>query len=289
MKTTTIFLVTVAVALLMFGSSCVKKSNYTQMKAERDSLALSNAQSKSELDQVLELLNEIDENFQSMKAAENYLSVQSNGTDGLPATAQERIRGDVQFISETLAKNKEQIAALEKKLKSFSKKSTELQKTVTRLNAKIEEKTAEIQLLLQELEQKNRLITDLTSEKQGLQTSVANLEQQTSQQNTTIQLQNIEISKVYYCFGTFKELRNQKILLYDDQLGTDFDTNYFIDADKNTLHVVPLYAKSGKLISKHPKGSYEFGKDADGKAELRITDTDQFWSLTKYLVVKVNM
>lgn len=47
--------------------------------------------------------------------------------------------------------------------------------------------------------------------------------------------------------------------------------------------------KKGKLISKHPDGSYEFGKDSNGQAELRILDPKNFWSLTKYLVVQVNV
>jgi hypothetical protein len=48
-------------------------------------------------------------------------------------------------------------------------------------------------------------------------------------------------------------------------------------------------SKKGKLISKHPAGSYEFGKGATGQLELRILDPKTFWSLTKYLVIEVNV
>jgi hypothetical protein len=77
--------------------------------------------------------------------------------------------------------------------------------------------------------------------------------------------------------------------LVNGQLGQDFDTNYFILSDKTQLKVVPLFALQGKLVSKHPAGSYKFGKGADGKASLEITNPDKFWSLTKYLVVEVKV
>jgi hypothetical protein len=84
-------------------------------------------------------------------------------------------------------------------------------------------------------------------------------------------------------------LKNQGILK-DGQLGSNFNKDYFIRvADFNTLQVVPLYAKSGKLVSKHPSGSYEFAKAANGQIELRILDPKNFWSLTRFLVVQVDM
>jgi hypothetical protein len=43
------------------------------------------------------------------------------------------------------------------------------------------------------------------------------------------------------------------------------------------------------LISKHPEGTYEFTKDINGKAELKILDPKNFWSLTKYLVIEVKI
>jgi hypothetical protein len=118
---------------------------------------------------------------------------------------------------------------------------------------------------------------------------VQSLKTQTGEQQTTIQQQQTELNTVYYCFGTSKELKDQKILI-NNQLGTDFDRNYFIRIpDFHTLTLIPLYAKKGKLISKHPEGSYEFTKDMNGKVELKILDPKNFWSLTKYLVVQVNV
>ncbi|MDR0833620.1 MAG: hypothetical protein LBN93_05470 [Candidatus Symbiothrix sp.] len=288
MKKITSFLATMAVVLLLVGTSCVSKSHYNKLEAERDSLALINDKANAEMDKVLELLNEVEDNFDSMKSAENYLTIQSSGDGGLTATTKERIHGDMQFIAETLTKNKAQIEELEKKLKTFSGKSTELQKTVDRLKSQLDAKTSELAVLKQELEKKNRLIEDLTYNNKDLQADVQTLERETNKQTSTILRQQTEISKVYYCFGTSKELKDQKIVV-GGELGTDFKNDYFIAADKNALKKIPLLAKSGKLISKHPTGSYEFAKAPDGKAELRITNAAQFWSLTKYLVIEVKV
>jgi hypothetical protein len=84
-------------------------------------------------------------------------------------------------------------------------------------------------------------------------------------------------------------LKKQKILV-NDQLGSNFNRDYFIKvSDYNKLTTVPLWAKKGKLLSKHPNGSYEFVKGANNQVELRILDPRNFWSLTKYLVVLVNV
>jgi len=84
-------------------------------------------------------------------------------------------------------------------------------------------------------------------------------------------------------------LKKQQILI-NGQLGSNFNRDYFIKVnDFKTLQVIPLMAKKGKLVSKHPDGSYEFVKDSNNQVELRILDPANFWSLTKYLVVLVNV
>jgi len=50
---------------------------------------------------------------------------------------------------------------------------------------------------------------------------------------------------------------------------------------------IPLYATKAKLWSTHPEGTYELVKGDDDKLIFHITDTQRFWSLTKYLIIEV--
>ncbi|MDL2224266.1 hypothetical protein LJB92_03020 [Bacteroidales bacterium OttesenSCG-928-M06] len=275
--------------LTLILSSCGKHSSeYKKLQAEKDSLAFAHAQTTSELDQVLLLFNEIEENFNSIKSAENYLSVQTNTPGELTPSVKERIQSNMQFITETLDKNRKQISDLENKLKNSNLKSSQLSKTLDNLRAELDQKTMALVAMRDELERKNEEIAELSANVTTLSNDVQTLRTQANLQLETIKEQQAEINTVYYCFGTSKELKAQNIL-DGSQIGTNFNKNYFIPQNINTLKVIPLYAKKGKLISKHPDGSYEFGKDANGQAELRILDPQNFWSLTKYLVIQVNV
>jgi predicted nucleic acid-binding Zn-ribbon protein len=283
-----IFICTIVFTVVM--SSCVKNSSeYKTLQAEKDSLALVNAQSAAELDQILGLLNEVEDNFNSIKAAENYLSVQSNSSGELTSSTRERIQNDMKFVTETLDKNRKQIADLEKRLKASNFNSSKLSTTLKNLQAELEEKTASLLALSDELAKRDQQIAELSSHVTNLSNDVQALKTQTDAQKATIDQQQTELNTVYYCFGTSKELKDQKIVV-SNQLGTDFNKDYFIKVkDLNELRTIPLLAKKGKLVSKHPEGSYEFTKDANGQVELKILNPQNFWSLTKYLVVQVNV
>ena len=279
-----------AVFALILSSSCVQNSSeYKKIQAERDSLALANAKNTTEMEEILSLLNEVEDNFRSIKAAENYLSVQSNNPGELAPTTKERIHTDMKFITETLEKNRQKIADLESKLKNSSVKSAQLQQTINKLRQDLDQKTMALVTLNEELEHKNQQISELSASVSNLSKDVQELRIQSSAQQQTIDKQEKMIQTVYYCFGTSNELKKQKILI-NDQLGANFNRDYFIKVnDFNKLTIIQLWAKKGKLVSKHPDGSYEFIKDGNNQVELHILDPANFWSLTKYLVVLVNV
>ena len=90
-----------------------------------------------------------------------------------------------------------------------------------------------------------------------------------------------------------KELKDQKILSSGFLQSTKvldgaFNKDYFLQIDIREVTRIPLYDKKAKLWSNHPEGTYEFEKGADGNLTFVITDTQRFWSLTKFLIVEVS-
>ncbi|MDR1683553.1 MAG: hypothetical protein LBS25_09270 [Candidatus Symbiothrix sp.] len=273
----------------IFCTSCVKNSSeYKQLQAQRDSLALADAQSKAELNDILSLLNEVEDNFREIKAKENYLSVQSSTTGELTPSNRERVESDLQFITETLDSNRKKIADLEVRMKKANIKSTQLSKTLENLRQELSEKTNAIVALQEELAKRDQKIAEMGVSLNILANDVDLLAQQSKERKEIIQAQQAELNKVFYCFGTSKELKDNKIIV-KGALNADFDPAYFIPTDNSIQNIPLLAAKKGALISKHPAGSYEFGNDAKGKLELRILDAKSFWSLTKFLVIEVKM
>lgn len=281
------------VCTVLLASCGQNSTEYKKLKAENDSLKLENVKTASELNDMLTILNEVETNFQSIRDAENYLTIQQQQDAELTPSSREQIKSNMELITETLKKNREQIAKLQDQLKKSNIQSASLKKTVDRLAAELDQKTTMIVALQEDLAQKNVRIQELDEMVTDLNENVENLTVQTKAQKEKLEAQDKELNTVYYCFGTSKELKDQKILsgggLFSKSkvLQPGFNKEYFLAVDMRELTEIPLFAAKAKLKSTHPEGSYEFVKDEDDNLTLTILDPKTFWSLGKYLVIEV--
>ncbi len=114
----------------------------------------------------------------------------------------------------------------------------------------------------------------------SLNEDVEDLSTTTAAQSEKLQEQDKQLHTAYYCFGTAKELKDQKILsggglfAKSKVLQNGFNKDYFISIDIREVKEIPLFAGKAKLKSNHPEGSYEFVKDEDGNYRItgRIKD-----------------
>ena len=276
-------------------TSCVQNSKeYQQLKAESDSIRLDNARNTMQIEEMMAIFNDIETDFQAIRSAENYLNVQRNDNGELDISSREKIRNNMQIINETLQKNREQIARLESMLQKSNSQSDVFRKTIERLAAELEEKSTMIITLQADLEKKNIHIEELSREVASLKEDVDELAGVSRSQAKKLSDQDAEINAAYYCFGTSRELKDQKIItgggLFSKAktLQGDFNRDYFINIDIRQTTEIELYAKKAAIKSNHPAGSYEYSKDEDGNLILRITDPKVFWSLGRYLVIEVD-
>ena len=131
---------------------------------------------------------------------------------------------------------------------------------------------------------------DETIEK--LADDVNELAQHAELQAEKIREQDKSLNVAYYVFGTSSELKDQKILsggfLKSTKVLSDtFNKDYFLQIDIRNVTQIPTYSTKAKLWSNHPEGTYEFVETGNGNLTLNITDTQRFWSLTKYLIIEV--
>lgn len=275
-------------------ASCGQNSaEYKKLQAENDSLRMENTKNTDELNEMLTTMNDVEADFQAIRDAENYLNIQQQTGGELNQTKREQIKQNMQLISETLKKNKEQIAELQEKLKNSNIKSSALKKTIDRLSSELDQKATMIVALQEDLAKKNVRIQELDEMVTSLNEDVENLATTAAAQSEKLNAQDKTLHTAYYCFGTSKELKDQKILsggglfAKSKVLQSGFNKDYFISIDTREVKEIPLFAGKAKLKSNHPEGSYEFIKDEDGNLTLKITDDKAFWSLGKYLVIEV--
>ena len=225
--------------------------------------------------------NEIQDNLDEIKRKEKIVSENSKDPE-VRKTKEQQIVDDIQSIYDIMNKNKQRIASLKSKLKDSNQKNDELEKFIARLTTEIEEKDAQINDLKGQLERMNVEMTAL------------NLNYEEATQESAVKTE--KLNTAYYAFGTSKELIKNNVLTKEGgfigmgktaKMKEDFNKGYFTKVDISVVSEIVLGAKKAKIITTHPAGSYKI-EGADGKAEkIVITNAEDFWSASKYLVVVV--
>ena len=88
-------------------ASCGQRSGENdRLRAENDSLRIENIKQSDELNEMLSTLNDIESDFQSIRDAENYLTIQQQAGGEMSQSRKEQIKQNMHLISETLKRNK---------------------------------------------------------------------------------------------------------------------------------------------------------------------------------------
>ena len=273
--------------LIVVSCTNVKESKeYKELQAQRDSLLMRSAGAESEASEMMAVISEVEANFAKIREAEKYIATQSAQGGEMTQDTKQRVEDNFQMINEILQRNKEQLEQLNRRQSAGSREIASLKNTISRLNAEMLESSNRLAQLQEELAQKDEQIALLAED-------VTALAQEAEQQSATIREQEKTLHTAYYVFGTASELKEQKILsggfLQQTRVLQDtFNKEYFLKIDIREVTQIPLYAPKGKLWSTHPEGTYEFVKGDDGNLTFVITDTQRFWSLTKFLIIEVN-
>ena len=275
-----------AICLLALAS-CKDNGNTRQtadLNQRIDSLNRVNVQKDNEINDMLETLNTIEDGFRAINEAQGRVTIERRG-EGADAT--QRIRENMQFINETMNQNKELINKLRLRLRDSNTASDQLRKTLENLTAQLETEESELAVLRQELEAKDIHIAELDEQVSQLNEDVVMLKDENAQKTETIGSQDKELNTAWYVFGTKRELKEQNILKSGEVLQGNFNKNYFTKIDIRVDKEIRLMSRDARILTNHPAGTYTLDRDANKQYVLRITNPQQFWSTSKYLVVQV--
>lgn len=269
-------------------ASCNGITGGKDLKAENDSLLMELTQRNAELDDMMETFNEIQDGFRKINAAESRVDLQRGTITENSASAKQQIISDIEFITKQMEDNKNQIEKLQSQLKSSKYNSAQLKKAVESLTAELKEKELRIQELQAELAAKNIRIQELDSAVNDLSAVKESLVAENEAKAKTVAEQEKSLNAAWFVFGTKSELKAQKILQSGDVLkNKDFNKDYFTQIDIRTTKEIRLYSKRAELLTTHPSGSYKFVEDDKEQLTLKITSPEDFWSISKYLVIQV--
>ncbi len=281
--------------LLLVSVSCVEKTaKYQAVVAQLDSLEQVKLALDSSYTQSLTLLNDIETGFSEINYSTSEMMVNLKGSEGKTTNKRELIAAQMSAIKENIEQNKAKIAELQQLADKNGKVNAMLTETIKRLQTEMGEKMLQINSLQTELEQKNIRINELTNTVDVQSKNIAEQQNAIEQQKSTIKVQDSGLNTVWYCVATTKQLKEAKIIstsgLFKSTkkvMDNEFDNNAFTQVDLRSLSSISTNSKKIKILSLHPKNTYNLVTGADKTITIEITDPSKFWSVSKYLVIQI--
>ncbi len=272
--------------MLVSCDNLFKGSKTSEEETRMDSLQSLLDQKDSELDEMMSTFNEIQEGFDAINEAEGRINLMSQGEEGNGAKA--NIKENMEFIEKTMLENRRKIEELQDKLSKSSVNASKMQAAINKLTEQLEQKTKEVEELRAQLAERDSKIEELGTSVEQLTAENTQVKAEKEANAEIARAQDAQLNTAWYVFGTTKELKEHKILVDGDVLKSkELDTDYLKKIDIRKTNVIPLNSKSAKILTTHPAGSYSLLKDSKGEYTLRITNASEFWSVSKYLVIRV--
>lgn len=221
--------------------------------------------------------NEIQSNLNEIKEKEKIVS--NSAKSGDVKSKEDQIKEDIQAIYELMAKNKSKMNSLSKKLKNSNTKIEGLEQMIATLEAQLNEKDIQI--------------TDLKSQIEQLNIELSNLNLNYEELAQESDLKTEKLNTAYYAIGTSKELKEKGVITKEGgfigigkttQLKSDFNKDYFTKINASETATITIGAKKATIVTTHPSGSYKLVGEKPVE-KLEITNADEFWSASKYLVI----
>ena len=273
MKKTAILFLTVATII----ASCNNGPSRKELQEDKEALITELNEKDAAIAKLIETMKSIDEGFKKINEMQGRINLSSPTSEG----NQNSIERNIEYITSTLKKNKEEIDNLKKQLLGNKQISKELKAKISNLEKQLAEKSFELAGIQKALADKNIYIGKLDS-------IITDLTRANTGQELQLIAQEQELNSVWYAIGTKSELKGENILSSGDVMREkDINLNYFTKADKRELKEINTYAKRAKLLTNHPEGSYTLERNAEKLYILTITEPDAFWSTSRYLVIQV--
>ncbi len=283
-----------AAAALLFAS-CGSDEDLNTANQRADSLQSVVDQKDEEIASLFEVLSDIETNLTEISSRYSKVNTLRQQNPERNQKVKGEITDELAVIDNMMAQNKQKIAQLNSKIKSLGAENEKLQNFIETLNARMTEQENQINSLMNELTISKATISKLSANVSDLTRSNKEKDDEIARQNDEMAYLADNSHRAYYVVGTYSELKEKGIvskeggLLFKSQKATNsVNLSKFNLIDRNKVTTIEVNLRKAKLISDHPKGSYEFVMDDTDKKvvkQLVIKDVASFWSKTDFLII----
>jgi len=307
-----LFFISLALVLALGMTSC-NQDKIDSLERQKALLEEEKSRQDSLLNDFMNTFNQFEDNLDMIKEKENLISMGSENPEYRTDNGKDRILEDIQMINALLDQNRQIIEELTVRAEEAEGASSQYRRTVGRLKKQLAERTTEVATLKEELTAMNFQVEELNGTVELLATANEDLNQSNANQAARITRQadslsyqqnvmtdqDVALNTAYYITGTTKELKEQQVISKEGgfigigrtkKLSEDFNEEAFSAIDIREMTIIPIATKKAELLTTHPTGSYSF-KDTDDDRRydiLEITNPEEFWKTSRYLVVMVD-
>ncbi|MCQ2223136.1 MAG: hypothetical protein MJZ35_05035 [Bacteroidaceae bacterium] len=286
-------------SLCMSGAmlSCGESAKERAQREKIDSLEMVNKQGRLEYEDLQEYLTVLSDGLDSITIEEQEIVMNATPGEG-KSISRKKMKEQLDHAREILARHRERITELEKKLANAQGDAKKLRTIISALKEQVEQKEKELEQLRIDLDDSRKDIAELRNTVVSMQavqdeqqTTIGQQQQTISEQKNTIQQQDAELNTGYIRMGSPKELKADGLLSggFLQKKKVDYshiDLSKFDRIDIRTTRQLNLPRKA-KILTAVPEGSYELDKQIGGTI-LTIKDPARFWSVSNFLIIQTN-
>ncbi len=199
------------------------------------------------------------------------------------STPKEVILAQLETYKEMLDRKKVEIDNLTADSISDKGAIADLKRVMEFLSLQLEEKSANIAKFEEAVKKREAKIAELRGAVDVLTVESDNLKAKNDEQEK-------RLNQVFYIVGTKNELKNLG-LLSGNALSkkranySNINNSQFHEVDARSFSTLVIDSKSPKLLTEKPASSYTVTKNNDGTTTLKITNSEEFWETSPYLIV----
>lgn len=265
-----------------------------KLEGQLASAGVETAEMQSTLDDVQKSLEEL--RTKELQVIRSSIAIAKEGKG--KTQQREQLKAEIDTIKQSIKENLDKLAKLEKEKKAAEQRAAASGKKVKELEGQVTTLGRLVDEMRKQLEEKAATIAELEVKVLELSQTVEQQAGVIQEKEGVIESQTTEINKAFVAIDHKTVLKNKGLV---EKKGSvigmggswmrtgKFDPEVFreIDIRQATEFSVGAPVKKVKVLSDHPKESYELvDAGADG-SKLKVTDAALFWKGSKYLVVMI--
>lgn len=283
-----------AIAISLNFSSCNNKK-VDSLQATVDSLSKSDSLHAEDVKAMADFVDYMSEGVDSIAAQEGLLRNLSNNPEG-KRIDKTKFKAQLEEFAALINHQRARIDSLQQQLANSKSANSaygkKIQKLIEYYKAQLEEKDKTIAQLQADLNEKNANIAQLNEHVNQLNTTNTELNKTVTSQQTVMKEQDETINTGFVAIGTSKQLKEQGLikggfLTKKKVVVSSLEASKFTKVDIRKYNDIVLNSKSPVIMTQMPSSAYTLTNNGNGTTTLHIKDASLFWSVSKYLVVRL--